>query len=93
MLENGTHATIAEIATAEKINETYVGRILRLTLLAPDFIEAILDGRAPPEMTRAVLMTPFPIQWGEQRSAFSDPTGRAPPTLAPGETIKTTASK
>ena len=36
MLENGTHATIAEIAAAEKINESYVGRILRLTLLAPD---------------------------------------------------------
>jgi hypothetical protein len=51
MLENGTYATIAEMAAAEKINESYVGRILRLTLLAPDFIEAILDGRAPPEMT------------------------------------------
>jgi hypothetical protein len=36
MLENGTHATIAEIAAAEKINESYVGRILRLTFLAPD---------------------------------------------------------
>jgi hypothetical protein len=36
MLENGTHATIAEIAAAEKINESYVGRVLRLTMLAPD---------------------------------------------------------
>jgi hypothetical protein len=44
-------------------------------------------------MTLAVLMTPFPIRWGEQGSAFSDPTGRAPPTPAPGETIKTRASK
>ena len=33
MLETGTHATIAEIAAAEKINESYVGRVLRLTLL------------------------------------------------------------
>jgi hypothetical protein len=41
MLENGTHATIAEIAAAEKINESYVGRVLRLTLLAPDIVEAI----------------------------------------------------
>ena len=40
MLENGTHATIAEIAAAEKINESYVGRVLRLTLLAPDIVEA-----------------------------------------------------
>jgi hypothetical protein len=43
-LENGTHATIAEIAVAEKINESYVGRVLRLTLLAPDIVEAILGG-------------------------------------------------
>jgi hypothetical protein len=47
MLENGTHATIAEIANAEKINEFYVGRVLGLTLLAPDFVEAILGGRQP----------------------------------------------
>jgi DNA-binding IscR family transcriptional regulator len=44
MLENGTYATIAEIAAAEKINESYVGRVLRLTLLAPDIVEAILYG-------------------------------------------------
>jgi len=36
MLENGTHATIAEIAAAEKINQSYVCRILRLTLLKRD---------------------------------------------------------
>jgi hypothetical protein len=42
MLENGTHATIAEIAAVEKINQSYVCRILRLTLLAPDIVEAIL---------------------------------------------------
>ena len=43
----GTHATIAEIAAAEKINESYVGRVLRLTLLAPDIVEAVLNGRQP----------------------------------------------
>jgi tetratricopeptide (TPR) repeat protein len=56
MLENGTHATIAEIAATEKINESYVGRVLRLTLLAPDIVEAILDGHQPAEMTLAGLM-------------------------------------
>jgi hypothetical protein len=71
MLENGTHATVAEIAAAEKINESYVGRVLRLTLLAPDIVEAILGGRQPAEMTLAVLMRPFSVLWGEQRSAFS----------------------
>jgi Na+/H+ antiporter NhaA len=44
MLENGTHATIAEIAAAETINESYVGRVLRLTLPAPDIVEALVDG-------------------------------------------------
>jgi len=46
-----SHATIAEIATAENLNESYVGRVLRLTLLAPDIVEAILGGRQPAEMT------------------------------------------
>ena len=70
MLENGTHATIAEIAGAEKINESYVGRVLRLTLLAPDIVEAIMDGRQPAEMTLAGLMRRFPVGWAAQRAAL-----------------------
>ena len=54
LLENGTHATIAEIAAAEKINASYVGRVLRLTLLAPDIVEEILGRGQPTEMTLAV---------------------------------------
>jgi hypothetical protein len=73
MLENGTHATIAEIAAAEKINESYVGRILRLTLLAPDIVEAVLGGRQPAQMTLAVLMRPFPVLWSAQRSELLHP--------------------
>ncbi len=71
MLENGKYATIAEIAAAEKINESYVGRVLRLTLLAPDIVEAILNGRQPVVMTLAVLVRPFSVLWEAQRSAFS----------------------
>jgi hypothetical protein len=67
MLEDGTHATIAEIAGAEKINESYVGRVLRLTLLAPDIVEAIVDGRQPADVTLAVLIKPFAVEWTEQR--------------------------
>ena len=70
LLENGTHATIAEIAAAEKINESYVGRVLRLTLLAPDIVEAILDGRQRAQITLAVLMRRFPVLWSAQRSEF-----------------------
>jgi hypothetical protein len=67
MLETGTYATIAEIAAAEKINESYVGRVLRLTLLAPDLVEAILGGRQSTDMTLAMLMRPFAVAWTEQR--------------------------
>ncbi len=68
MLENGTHATIAEIAAAEKINESYVGRVLRLTLLAPDIIEAILAGRQPTYLQLEDLLRRFPVGWREQRA-------------------------
>ena len=60
LLENGTYATIAEIAGAEKINETYVGRVLRLALLAPELIQRIIDGQLSPELELATLMRPFP---------------------------------
>jgi hypothetical protein len=60
----------AEIAAAEQINESYVPRVLRLTLLAPDVVEAGLDGRQPPEITLAVLMRPFAMVWTEQRKTL-----------------------
>ena len=67
MLESGEYASINELAAAEKINQSYVCRILRLTLLAPDVVEAILDGRHTAEMTFATMMEPFPVGWQEQR--------------------------
>jgi len=68
LLETGVFATFEEIATAEKINASYVGRVLRLTLLAPDIVEVILDGRQPTEVTLAVLMKPFSVAWDRQRA-------------------------
>jgi hypothetical protein len=59
-------ATVEEIAAAEKINASYVVRILRLTLLAPDIVEAILDGHQPTETTLAVVIGPFVVGWDEQ---------------------------
>jgi hypothetical protein len=58
----GELATLEEIAAVEKINASYVGHVLRLTLLAPDIVEAILNGRHPAEML-AVLMRPFAVGW------------------------------
>jgi hypothetical protein len=66
LLETGVHGTIEEIAAAEKINSSYVSRVLRLTLLAPDIVEAILGGWQPAEMTLAVLMQSVAVVWGEQ---------------------------
>ena len=45
--------------------------MLRLTLLAPEIVEAVLDGRQPAEMTLAALMGPFAVEWGEQRQRFA----------------------
>lgn len=66
LLETGSHATVEDVARAEKINTSYVSRILRLTLLAPKIIEMILDGRHPIELTMATLMKPFPVAWRSQ---------------------------
>ena len=68
MLESGDFATINELAAAEKINSSYVSRVLRLTLLAPDIVEAVLDGRQPEGMTLPGLMEPFPVEWEVQRA-------------------------
>ena len=66
-MEAGRYGTIDELAAAEKINSSYVSRLLRLTLLAPDIIEAILDGRQPERMTLPGLMEPCPVEWGRKR--------------------------
>ncbi|MCC7482967.1 MAG: hypothetical protein IT541_15725 [Hyphomicrobiales bacterium] len=71
LLEDEEFASIADLAAAEKINESYVCRVLRLTLLAPDIIEAILEGRQPPEMQMNALLKPFPMVWREQRCRFT----------------------
>ncbi len=73
MLESGQFTTINELAAAEKINSSYVSRVLRLTLLAPDIVEAILDGRQPEGMTLPALMEPFPVEWARQNHAAPPP--------------------
>ena len=70
MLETGVHATIGEIAAAERINPSYASRVLRLTLLSPEIVEAILDGRQGTEVTLDRLMRPFPVEWEGQEDVF-----------------------
>ena len=68
MLEERRFASVRELAEAERVGHSYVGRILRLTLLAPDIVEHILSGRRTPELAR--LMKPFPVEWEKQRAQF-----------------------
>jgi hypothetical protein len=70
MLEGGEYPTIREIARAEKINEAYVGRVLRMTLLAPDIVEAILNGRQARDVRLEAVMVRFPLEWAAQRLNF-----------------------
>ena len=79
MLESGEYATIREIANAEKINETYVGRVLRLTLLAPDIVEAIISGQQPAGLQLDGLMKSVPIEWREQRAEIPQTSRRHKP--------------
>ncbi|UYV35785.1 hypothetical protein N4R57_11990 [Rhodobacteraceae bacterium D3-12] len=67
MLESGEFATIAEMAEREGIAPSYMTRVLRLTLLAPDTIEAILKGKQEPELSLSRLLEPFPVEWERQR--------------------------
>jgi hypothetical protein len=66
LLETGVYGTIEELAAAEKINASYVSRVLRLTLLAPATVEAIVDGQHPPHLMLATLMRPFSVNWPHQ---------------------------
>ena len=67
MLDEGRYRSAGELAEAEGVTRSFVNRLLRLTLLGPDIIEVILDGRQPTDMTLAVLMRPFAVEWTEQR--------------------------
>ena len=70
LLEDGRYATIAELADAERINRSYVSRTLRLSLLAPDIVESILNGTQPAALRLAMLEGPFPPDWTRQRERF-----------------------
>jgi hypothetical protein len=68
LLERGEHGTLGELADAGKISRSYVSCVLRLTLLAPDIVERILDGRDAPTLPQ--LLKPFPVEWERQRERF-----------------------
>jgi hypothetical protein len=67
LLDEGRYASISEMAEAERIERGYLGTLLRLTLLAPDIVEAILDGLASSGLGLPLLLEPLPLAWLEQR--------------------------
>jgi hypothetical protein len=73
MLGSGAFATIMDLAAAEKINPSYLSRVLRLTSLAPDIVDAILDSRQPADLQLEDLLRPFPVRWREQRAEIWGP--------------------
>jgi hypothetical protein len=70
MLEEGRFASISEMAVAERVDRGFLGRLLRLTLLAPDIVEAVLDGTQPADLALPALLQSFPAVWGQQRAIW-----------------------
>jgi hypothetical protein len=66
-LDEEVHASVSDIGDAENISKSYVSRILRLALLAPDIIEIILEGRSDQALMLEKLERPLPVSWEEQR--------------------------
>jgi hypothetical protein len=71
LLDEGRYASISEMAAAEKLDRGYLGRLLQLTLLAPDIVEAILDGRTPPGISLVCLLSGVADDWSAQRAALA----------------------
>lgn len=82
MLDSGEFATIADLAEREGIAPSYMTRVMRLTLLAPDIVEAILDEKQRPLVTLVRVLEPFPANWDIQASELTSPvTIQEPQTL------------
>ena len=72
MLDNGRYGSIRELAKAENVNRAYVARLLNLTLLAPELVEAVLDGQPPQGMLLRMVLEPFPVEWDRQNITFME---------------------
>jgi hypothetical protein len=72
MLESGEYESMTELAKAEKINLSYLCRVLRLTLLAPAIAEALLDGKHTCRLQLLDLLRPIPLIWAEQRDKLEN---------------------
>ncbi|MFC7540337.1 hypothetical protein ACFQU2_13845 [Siccirubricoccus deserti] len=69
-LDEGRYASISEMAAAERIERGYLGTLLRLTLLAPVFVEAILDGQRLEGLSLPRLLGAMPAIWANQHATI-----------------------
>ncbi len=69
-IDAGEFRSASELAAHEKITDSYVVRMLTLTLLAPDITQAILEGRQPRGLKLATLLRGIPLAWDDQRKRF-----------------------
>jgi hypothetical protein len=73
MLDNGVFGTLEDLARAKRLPPSYVSGILRLTMLAPEVVEAILDGRQPTKLQLDDLLEGFPLEWNSQFDSVGKP--------------------
>jgi hypothetical protein len=66
LLDEGLYGSITEMACAERIERGYLGSLLRLTLLAPHIVEALLNSNQPTALGLPRVMEPFSISWNDQ---------------------------
>ncbi|HEU0285295.1 MAG TPA: hypothetical protein VFR52_09145, partial [Sphingomicrobium sp.] len=76
-IESGQARSITDLAEKERVTDAYVCRLLPLTCLAPDIVEAMLDGRQPRGLRLAEMLGNGTLEWGEQRRAWGEATPRA----------------
>ena len=77
LIDSGKFASISELAQAIGLDVSYAARLFRLTFLAPDIIEAILDGREPDGLSMRILAKPISGDWREQREELGFPHSAA----------------
>lgn len=70
LIDTGEYATLADLAAAERVNKSYLSKVLRLTLLAPEIVETILDGKVPDDLPIERLLRPFTLEWELQRRSL-----------------------
>jgi hypothetical protein len=70
LIEAGRYASVREAARAEGVAKTYAAKISKMVLLAPDIVEAIVEGRADDRVMLKVLDGALPLDWEEQRGVL-----------------------